>query len=235
MNDAPHDHEMTILEHLAALRRCLIIAGIGAMVGMAFAAAFLTWPVFTLLTAPVAGQLQALRPTENFAAWLKVMLITGIGIAMPVIVWQALLFVLPALHTHERKWVFIAVPGITMAFAFGITFGYFLVVPAAVGFLAGFGSEVVETKWSVDYYLSFVTSFLFWIGLSFETPLVMFFLAKLGVVNARQLGHQWRYALVVSFVLGALITPTPDPFNQSLVSVPIFLLYGLGVLLARFA
>ncbi len=226
---------MTILEHLRELRQRLIVAGIAVLIGMTIAAVFLTWPVIKLLSEPAGLNLVALRPTETFVTYFKVALVTGATLAMPVIVWQILLFVLPALHKHERRWVYFAVPFITLAFAAGLAFGFFIVIPFAVRYLMGFGGDVIQPFWSIEEYLTFITTLLFWIGLSFETPIVMFFLAKLGLVNARSLGRYRRYAIVGAFVIGAIITPTPDPFNQSLVAIPMYLLYELGVLLARFA
>lgn len=230
-----NERRMTLLEHLAELRHRLIIAALATAVGVAAAAFFLTWPVIGLLSAPASVPLAALRPTEMFVTYMRVALVTGIALAMPVIVYEALLFVLPGLHPHERRYVYLAVPAVTLAFVVGILFGFFLVVPFAVRFLLGFGSEFIQPIWSVDAYLSFTTTLLFWLGLSFETPLVLFILAKLGVVERRQLSSYRRYALVGAFVLGAMITPTPDPVNQALVAVPLYLLYELGVLLARFA
>ncbi|HZT05431.1 MAG TPA: twin-arginine translocase subunit TatC [Chloroflexota bacterium] len=235
MGEAFQDREMTIFEHLAELRRRIIIAGLAVLVGMAIAAVFLTWPVIDLLTRPSDVHLQVLRPTETFSVYMKVALVTGAALAMPIIVWQALLFVLPALHQHERRFLLFAVPGVSLSFCLGLVFGFFVVIPAAVRFLAGFGSGYVQVTWSFEEYVSFVSTFLFWVGVVFETPLLMFSLAKLGVVDAEQLGRYWKYALLAAFVIGAIITPTPDPFNQTIVSVPIFLLYELGIILARFA
>lgn len=235
MSDLFRDREMTVLEHLEELRRRLIIAGMATLVAFAVSAVFLTWPVITLLTEPAGVKLVALRPTEVFSTYMKVALATGAGLAMPVIVLEALLFVAPALHPHERKYLLAAVPSVTIAFCAGLAFGFLVVIPAATRFLLGFGGGAIEPFWSIAEYLSFVTSFLFWIGVSFETPLFLFFLAKLGVVNVAQLGRYRRYAFVGAFVLSAIITPTPDPFNQTIVALPIYLLYELGVLLARFA
>lgn len=226
---------MPLLEHLRELRRRVIIAGLAIAVGVAVAAIFLAWPVIALLTEPAGVKLAALRPAETFVTYMKVSLVTGVSLAMPVIVWQALLFVLPGLHPHERRYVYAAIPAVTLAFGAGLAFGFLVVIPFAVRFLLGFGADLIEPVWSVEAYLSFVSTFLFWVGLAFETPLVLFFLAKIGVVNARQLSAYRRYALVGAFVLGAIITPTPDPLNQSLVAVPLYLLYELGVLLARWA
>jgi len=235
MTEVASDREMTILEHLRELRTRLIIAGIGLLVGMAISAVFLTWPVIQLLSQTAGVQLVALRPTETFVTYFKVALVTGACLSMPVIIWQALLFVLPALHKNERRWVFVAVPFVTLAFAIGLAFGFFIVIPSAVRFLYAFGGDFIGQFWSIEEYLTFITTLLFWIGLSFETPIVIFVLAKVGVVNPRSLGRFRRYAIVGAFVIGAIITPTPDPFNQTIVAVPIYLLYELGVLLARFA
>src|SRR5436309_950804 len=116
--------------------------------------------------------------TEKFVTYFKVALVTGACLSMPVIVWQALLFVLPALHRNERRWIFVAVPFVTLAFAIGLAFGFFIVIPSAVRFLYGFGGDFVGQLWSIEEYLTFITTLLFWIGLSFETPIVIFVLAK---------------------------------------------------------
>lgn len=237
MADAPHDREMSILEHLEELRHRLVIAGAATGIGLVIAAVFLGWRVWELLAIPLPEgmRLQALRPAETLLAYFKVSLATGAALAMPVIVSQVILFVLPALHPHERKYLYFAVPSVTVAFCIGLAFGFFLVIPFAVRYLMGFGGELAQPGWSLDAYLEFVTSLLFWIGVSFETPIFIFFLAKIGVVNAQRLGGFRKYALVGSFVIAALITPTPDPINQSIIAIPIYLLYELGVLLARFA
>lgn len=242
MSDPPQDREMTIFEHLDELRRRLIIAALATVAGLVIAVGFLTWPVMGLLTQPPAllGQpldlkLVALRPTETFVTFMQVSLVTGAALAMPVIISQVLLFILPALHPNERRYLFLAVPFITLAFLVGIAFAYFLVIPFAVRYLLTFGGPGVEAMWSIEEYLSFITALLFWIGVAFETPIVLFVLAKLRVIDARRLGRYRKYALIGAFVLGAIITPTPDPVNQAIVAIPLYLLYELGVLLARLA
>jgi sec-independent protein translocase protein TatC len=237
VSEPPFDREMTILEHLAELRHRLFIASLGLLVGMAISAVWLTTPIMQLLAVPAQGvQLIVIRPSEAFTTYMKVAFALGAALSMPVIVHQLLLFVMPALHPHERKWIYIGTPAVTVAFLIGLVFALLVVVPAALNFLAGFNpSGVVSPTWDLDEYLSFVSSFVFWIGVSFETPIVVFLLAKLKIVNVHQLSHYRKYALVGAFVLGAVITPTPDPFNQAIVSIPIYLLYELGVLFARFA
>jgi len=235
VTELPFDREMTIFEHLVELRKRLMIAGIGTVAGMAVAAVWLTVPVMELMTKPAGVPIVTLKPTEAFTTYMKVTLAIGAAVAMPVIVSQILLFVMPALHPHERRWVYLGTPAVTLAFCLGLLFGFLVVVPAGVQFLAGFGANIATPNWSIEEYVSFVSSFVFWIGISFETPIIIFFLAKLGVVQASQLARYRKYALIGAFVIGAIITPTPDPLNQTIVSLPIYLLFELGILLARFA
>jgi sec-independent protein translocase protein TatC len=230
---------MTVFQHLEELRHRIIVAGIATIVGMIIAAIWLTWPVMTILTLPAehtlpeGAKLTAIRPGEMFVSYMKVALVTGAALAMPVIVYQVMRFVMPALHPHEQRYLLASIPAITLAFIVGLLFGLFVVIPVAVRYLMAFGGDVVTAMWSIEEYLSFITTLLFWLGVSFETPIIIFFLARLGAVNPRQLSRYRRYALVGSFVIAAIITPTPDPLNQAIVGIPIYLLYELGVLLAR--
>src|SRR5438874_398136 len=123
------EHRMSVLEHLADLRKRLIIAGSATAATVLLSAFFLTSPIITLLTQPVGIKLAALRPAETFTTYMKVALTAGTALAMPIIIWQGLLFVLPGLHHHERRWIYVGVPAITIAFAIGLTFGFFLVIP----------------------------------------------------------------------------------------------------------
>jgi sec-independent protein translocase protein TatC len=233
----PEEGTMTILEHLEELRQRIMIAGIALLVGMAISALFLTQRVMEWLVrlAPAGSQVININPPEVFTAYLKVALFTGAAIAMPVILYQGLMFVLPALTQQEKRYTFIAVPGATLCFFAGVVFGYYALIPAALTFLGGFSGGLIQPMWSIGPYLSFITTFLFWIGVAFEMPLIIYFLAKLRVVSARQLSRYRKYAFLGVFLVAAVITPTPDPFNQVLVGVPLYLLYELGVLLARWA
>jgi len=232
---------MTMLEHLEELRSRVIIASVALMVGLAVSAipvpgqSSLTWKVIDIVLIPVHGNIQAIRPGEVFFTYFKLALLVGAAFAMPVLIYQAMKFVMPALLPHEKKYLFMAVPGVSASFVVGIVFGYLVLVPFAVQFLMSFGAELIEQRWSFSEYVSTVTSLLFWMGIAFETPLTMYFLAKLHVVNVERLKRFRRYALVLAFVVGAIITPTPDPINQTMVSVPLYLLFELGILLARLA
>jgi sec-independent protein translocase protein TatC len=226
---------MTVLEHLEELRQRIIISGIALIVGMLIAAIWLTPIVMEWLVLPAGVKIISINPPEVVTTYLKVAFFTGAALVMPVLLWQALMFVMPALTREEKRYTYVAVPAGSLCFLLGIAFGYFVLIPAALGFLKTFNLGFIEQTWSVSLYLGFVSGLLFWIGVAFETPLVIYLLAKLRVVNTRQLGSYRKFAFLGAFVAAAIITPTPDPLNQALVGIPLYLLFELGVLLARFA
>lgn len=226
---------MPLLEHLRELRTRLIRAFLALAITTGVSFLFVK-QVLEFLIAPMGDTLpQALKPTEVLGNYMKVALICGVTLAMPVLVYQIGRFIAPGLTKQERRWIFVLVPGATFCFVAGVAFAYFVMMPAAIPFLLGFLSDVVEQKWAIGEYLSFVTSLLLWIGLAFELPLFVFFLAKLGLVNAEMLSRNRKYAVVGIAVLAAVITPTVDPLNMALVMGPLIVLYELGVLLAKFA
>jgi sec-independent protein translocase protein TatC len=241
---APGDREMTLLEHLEELRTRLT----AAMIALVACVIVAVVPVPTLNS--ITGyavdlivsnatrfgvHVQAIGPGEVFFTYLEVALVIGAALAMPVIIYQLMAFVTPALYTHEKRYLYMAVPGVFFSFLCGVMFCYFLTLPFATRFLAGFMSGTIEQNWTFEKYVDFVATFLFWVGLMFELPIVMFFLSKLGVVSHQRLARFRKYAFVLAFVIGAAITPTPDPINQTIISLPIYFLYELGVILARFA
>jgi len=164
-----------------------------------------------------------------------VALISGVALAMPVLVYQLIGFIAPGLTRREKRYLYLILPGATLSFVAGIAFAYFVMLPTAIPFLKGFLGDIVQPNWFVDKYISFITSLLLGVGLSFETPLLIFFLAKLGIVTPEVLSRNRKYAVLVIAVLSAVITPTPDPFNMILVMVPLILLYEIGILLAKLA
>lgn len=239
---APGDREMTMLEHLNELRQRLVAAVIAIVAGIIVALVpipgygSITEILFRLMAAKApAEKLVTGGPGEAFFAWLEVSLMIGVALAMPVIIYQLLSFVTPALYENEKKYMFIAVPGVTLSFAVGAAFCFFIMVPVAIAFLGGFQSDIFWQLWTAERFIDFVASFIFWVGITFELPIVMYFLSKMGVVTPKRLSSFRKYAFVLAFIIGAIITPTPDPVNQTLVSMPIYLLYELGIILARFA
>lgn len=226
---------MTILQHLEELRGGLIKSVIALLVATLFSLIF-TSRFLKILTAPM-GNLQPvfLRPTEMIITYFKVALISGVALAMPVIIYQFIRFLLPALKPHERRYLYIIVPGATISFVVGLLFAYLALLPFAVRYLLTFGGDIARAQWTIGEYIGFVTTILLWMGVAFETPLVIFFLAKVGIITPAMLSHYRRYAILAIAVIAAAITPTPDPFNMMIVMVPLFLLYEAGVLLAKLA
>jgi sec-independent protein translocase protein TatC len=241
---APGDREMTLLEHLEELRGRLVAAMVALIVGVVVAIIpiptlnSITGYLFDLIVSNAKNsqvEIIAIRPGETFFTYLEVALVVGATIAMPVIIYQVLAFVTPALYANERRYLFIAVPGVFMSFIAGIVFCYFLTLPFATKFLAGFLQGTVTPQWTIENYVDFVATFMFWVGVMFELPIIMFFLSKLGVVSHQRMASFRKYAFILAFVIGAAITPTPDPINQTIISLPIYFLFELGVILARFA
>ena len=245
---APEEEEegMTMLEHLEELRARIVVCSVALVAGLVISAlpipyltdASVAQTVITIISQPAAGHLIFFKPGEGFVTYFQVALIVAMVLALPVITYQAIAFVLPALLPHEKKYLYMAVPGAMISFAIGLLFGYVLVIPVAIQFLLTFGVDNIpgpEVKWAFSEYIGTVTTLLFWMGISFETPLLMFFLTKLRVLNPDRLRAFRKYALILSFIIGAMITPTPDPLNQTLVSLPLYLLFELGLLLSRLA
>jgi sec-independent protein translocase protein TatC len=226
---------MPLMEHLKELRGRLMWAVGALLVATAISFVFAK-QVLVILIAPMGDSIpQALKPTESLGNYMKVSLIMGVTLAMPMIVYQIGAFLSPGLTKQEKRWLYVLVPGATVCFITGVAFAYFVMLPTAIPFLQGFMADIIEQSWAIGEYLSFVTSLLLWIGLAFELPLFVFFLAKLGLVNAEMLSRNRKYAYLVIAVIAAIITPTVDPINMLLVMGPLVLLYELGVLLARIA
>ena len=226
---------MPLMEHLIELRKRLTWAVLALLITTGISFIFAK-QVMIILIAPMGDAMpQALKPTETLGNYMKVALICGVTLAMPVIVYQIGRFLAPGLKKQEKRWLFVLVPGATLCFVVGAAFAYYVMLPTAIPFLQGFMSDIIEQGWAIGEYLSFVTSLLFWIGLAFELPLFVFFLAKLGIVNAEMLSKNRKYAYLGIAVVAAVITPTVDPLNMFLVMAPLLVLYELGVLLARIA
>ena len=233
--DGSRDVELPLVEHLRELRSRLVKATLAVVITTGISLTFAEQEVALLARLAGEHQLIALKPTETFVAYIKVAFITGIAMAMPLLVYQLFRFIAPGLTRKEKRLILFSLPAITVLFAGGVLFCYFIVLPSALEFLLNFGAQYVLNTPTVSDFLSFVTRFLMAMGLAFETPLIIFLLAKLGVATPKRLRRFRRWAWVLAFILAAIITPTPDPINQIIVAVPIILLYEFGTLLARLA
>jgi sec-independent protein translocase protein TatC len=223
-----------LLDHLDALRghlmRSLIALAIGTTIGFTFAQRILDW-----MAEPIGGieALQAIEVTESVGAFMKVSLLTGFVIAFPYILLEVFAFINPGLKRHERILLLTSIPVATLLFIGGVAFAYYVMLPVALPFLLNFLG--IQTVPRPSNYISFTTNLLFWIGVAFTFPLVIFALASVGMVRARQLTQAWRFAVVGIAVMAAAITPTVDPVNMALLMLPMIALYGLSIVLAAFA
>ena len=225
------DSSMPLLQHLEELRERLFKA-FGALIVMTLLSFIFAGQLVDFLAAPIGGRaaLVSIEITENIAIFMRVSLLSGVVLAMPVIVYQAIRFILPGLTERERKWLLLAVPFASLLFVGGAAFAWAVMIPTAVPFLINFMG--ITTQVRPKNYFEFVTSLMFWIGVSFETPLVIMFMARLGFVTAGQLARGWRYAIVAIAVIAAIVTPTVDPVNMSLVMLPLMGLYVISIGLA---
>jgi sec-independent protein translocase protein TatC len=220
-----------LLNHLNELRIRVFKAFLALIIATGVGFAF-SQQIIEYLAAPIGGtaNLVSIELTENIAIFMKVSLLGGFVLAMPVIVYQTLAFILPGLRRSERLWLFLMVPFATLLFAGGVAFTWFVMLPAAIPFLTNFMG--ITTQVRPENYFEFVTRIMFWIGVCFEMPLVIMFLAKMKFVTAKQLAGGWRYATVVMAIVAASVTPTVDPVNMGLVMAPLMGLYVISIVLA---
>jgi sec-independent protein translocase protein TatC len=223
---------MTVLEHLVELRQRLVKAVLALLI-TTFVSLLFTRHFLALLTAPMGDNLpQAISPTETIVIYFKVALIGGLVLAMPVIVYQLISFIVPGLLPHEQRYLAFIVPAASLLFASGVAFTYYVMLPATIPFLLGFMGDIIRQQWSIEKYISLVTGLMFWVGVIFETPLVIAFLAYLGIVSPGTLWKNFRYAIVLIAIIAAVATPTPDPINMALLMLPLVVLYLVSILLA---
>lgn len=231
---ATSTREFTLPEHFNELRKRLLIIVIGLVVAVLVSFAFAERAI-QFLAEPIGGleSLQSIEVTENMGVFMRVSLLSGFILSLPLTLYEIVAFVMPALKPEERKWLFIAIPAFFIMFVAGVAFAYLVMLPVAIPFLVQFLG--VETVPRLSNYIGFVTNLMFWIGLIFETPLVMFLLTKLHIVTPKLLLKGWRIAVIASAVLAAMITPTVDPVNMALLMGPMLGLYLLSVLMSVFA
>ena len=235
------NRELTLIEHLSELRRrlfiCLTALVIGAVVAFYFwteLLELLKWPAQDLINRGVVTPIVT-QVTERLSTAVKISMVGGFILALPVILFQVIRFVAPGLTSAERRYLFLFMPGAVLAFCCGLAFAYFVLTPRAIPFLLTFGGDVAQTQIKISNLVDVMLRLLFWMGLAFETPVIMYLLGQLGIVSARMFGRFRKYWVVVAFILGAIITPTFDPLNQTLVAMPLLVLYEVGIFLAWLA
>ena len=231
-DESPEDDgTMSLTAHLEELRSRLIKSVLAVVVGSCVSYFFLD-EITKFLTAPV-GKLYYMQPGEAFFTYLKIDIVTGFLIALPIIFFHAWQFFLPALTKGERAVLGVLVPASVILFFVGMAFSFFLILPTALRFFMGFSTEDLQTMFSFKNYFDFVIMFVLPFGFVFELPLMIIVLGKIGILTSEFLGKYRRIVFFLSFVVGALVT-TPDVITQVAVAIPIMLLYEVGYLVVKY-
>jgi sec-independent protein translocase protein TatC len=229
--------KMSFLEHLDELRRRLVYAIISVAVGFLVALFFID-RIFGFVMRPLqeilpnGGRLVYTEPTEAFLLQLKVAALAGLVMAAPLVIWQLWLFIAPGLYANEKRF---AVPFVffsSLSFVGGAAFSHFIVFPTAWAFLAGFTTDYMEFLPKISSTFGLYSKMLLAFGLIFQMPVLVFALSRMGVVTAGFLARHTKYAILVIFIVAAVISPTGDPVNQALMAVPMVALYGVSILIA---
>lgn len=224
--------EMTFLEHLDELRRRIIYSLIGVVIGCIIVGFKVDFVVEKILLGPavkVGLKLQNLQPFGQPFLYFKVLLIGGLILSLPFVLYQIWKFVAPGLYPNEKKWVRLIAFFTTFCFIAGVVFSYFVMIPFMLNFSAYFGTQMIENRFDINYYFGFVSMMVLISGFIFEMPMVSFVLSRFGLLTAKFLRKYRRHSIVVILIMAALLTPTPDPINQLIFSLPLFILYEISI------
>ena len=249
LNEVPEEHSLidttanaiqssetraSLFDHIEVLRKHLFRALLALILTVAISFTF-TEILIDYLSNPVGGinELRSIDPTESISVFMRVALMSGIIIALPYIAFEFWFFLAPGLKPRSKKFGLLGIPLATLLFIAGVSFSYYIMLPAALPFLLNFMGIQAELRPSS--YFNFILNVMFWIGVSFEFPLVIYVLSSVGIVKPDVLRDQWRFAIVIISILAAAITPTIDPVNMGLVMLPMSLLYFISIGLSYFA
>ncbi len=228
-----NEKKLSLLGHLVELRSRLIKVVIAVAITCIISFVFAD-RIFDILVRPLNGvPLIYIDMTEMIGVYMKVCLAAGICLAMPYLVYQILMFIMPALTRKEKRYILWVLPWIALMFIGGVVFSYFVLLPPATQFLTNFGSQIASPQIRIGSYINVVTRVMLATGIVFEMPVISTFLARLGIITPGWLAGKRKIALVGAFVLGAIITPTFDPINQTLVAAPLIVLYEVSIILAK--
>ena len=227
------DKKLSITEHLLELRSRLIKSVIALCVCIGISIPLAHY-VFDILKSRAPGiDLVFIDVTEMLGTYMKVVFYCGIALSLPYLIYQLVRFLSPAMTDKEKRYLYFSMPLVVLLFVAGVCFAYFIFLPPALNILLHFGGDIARPMIDVSSYVSVLVKLLLAMGLVFEMPLVITLLAKLGVVSPQKLAKGRKWAVLAAFVLGAVITPTVDPVNQTLIAAPIIVLYELSIWLAK--
>ncbi len=229
---------MPFLDHLEEFRNRLIKSIIAVAIGMILCLFFskqlltiLLWPT-TRVNVPL--EIQVLKVQGMFMVTLEIAFFGGIILGLPFIIFQLWMFVAPGLYAHEKKYVPRIIISATTLFLLGVIFAYFIIIPFALEFFIGLAPENVKANIAIDFYVGFVVRILAVFGLIFQLPILSFFLSQLGILKAQFMRKYRRHAIVVIFIVAAILTP-PDPFTQTLLAIPLIILYEISIFISQWA
>ena len=228
----PNDEKMPLTGHLDELRKRILVGVVAISAGFILCFNY-SEEVLRFITNPIKGQLVFLSPTEAFWTNMKVGFFAGLFLTVPILLFEAWRFVAPGLHPHERKY---ALPFTILAAVFfygGLAFCTWLVLPFALNFLMTYKTADLKPMISIGMYADFCIKFLVAFGIIFELPLVITVLSRLGIITPQFLSKNRKYAVLGAFIIAAILTPTPDVFNQCLMAIPLLVLYEIGIIAAR--
>lgn len=219
--------EQPLRDHLQEFRKrliiCLVVVAIAALACYNYVD-----DIIALLSGP-AGKLYFMNPSEIFFTYMEIALYTGILFTLPVLLYEVWAFVAPALWPEERRAVLVILPTAVILFYVGLVFAYYLVIPAAVTFFMGFATQTLQPMFSLESYLSFILALTLPFGFIFELPLIVVFLAKIGLVTGDFLKGKRKILIVIAFIFAAVVSPTTDIFTQTMIAVPLIVLYEISL------
>ena len=234
-NDA---EEMSFLDHLEELRWRIIKSAIGVVIGAVIAGILINWIMDNLLILPATKttpplKLQNIKPFGQFTLYMEVILVGGVVLSIPNIIYQFWKFIEPALKPGESRYIKSIVVFSSICFLSGIIFAYFVLLPTALEFFANFGSSVISNNIAIDEYFSFIISTMLAAGIVFELPMVSFFLSKIGILKPQFMRKYRKHALILILLIAGILTPSPDITSQLLLAVPLFILYEISIFICK--
>lgn len=237
-NEEYYEKEMGFLDHLEELRWRIIKALIGVVIAGIVVGLFVNFIVDNIILAPSAHTIPPLKiinikPFGQFTLYMEVVLIGGVILSIPNIIYQFWKFIEPALKPSERKYISAIVIFTSFCFISGIVFAYFVMLPTALNFLSQFGTSMIENSISIDEYVSFVVSMCLAAGIVFELPMVSFFLSKIGILKPEYMRKYRKHALIVILILSGILTPSPDITSMLLLAAPLFVLYEISIIISK--
>ncbi|MBL8130184.1 MAG: twin-arginine translocase subunit TatC [Chloroflexia bacterium] len=225
--------EMTLLEHMEELRdrivKCVIAIAVAFIAGV-----FLAEPLLRRIQIEANAEtgLDVVSPTDPITLFFKIALYIAIGLALPIILWQVIGFLVPGLTKKEKRLLYLSLPFVALLFVGGAAYGFFFAAPRALTFLSGFMSDIYEWSPEGNQIVTFYLTLMIGLGLAFQLPIVMFLLAKLGVASPQKMRAFRKYAILILLIVSAVITPSTDPFNMAIVAVPLLVLYEAGIIIS---